>query len=202
MAYFPWPEYLTVDSSVHLGPATSNCSSLSSQGSSVFPLKHPISYTWEFQCCEYSVVEYLWWSHSEDLIFQSQNITQLKVWDSSFAVGTSKIRLIHVCIKVYPPPNSSTLMLDMTKRKSDQMTKILYHWSVKAQSEVHLPWKQPHPDFSWALSTMWRLILASSKTMSIPSQRFKNYFECLTLSMWTILRNNKKRDSNDVSLND
>lgn len=82
MAYFPWPEYVTVDSSLHLGAAISNCSSLSSQGNPVFPLTQPISYTQEFKHCEYSTMEFSCWDHTQDLIFHCYNITQVKLAES------------------------------------------------------------------------------------------------------------------------
>lgn len=153
MAYFPWPEYLTVVSSVHLGPATSNCSSLSSQGSSVFPLKQPISYTWEFRGCEYSVVEFLCWDHSQDLIFQRQNIMQLK------SAGRLRYLLCCGCHIVLRCINHQILPFYCLTWKKENQTR----WQKPLNAEVWKhkvqfisPWKQPCPDFSWALSTMWR----------------------------------------------
>lgn len=98
VACFPWPEYVTTDSSVHLGAAFSNCSSLSSQGNPVFPLEQPIRYTLEFKHCEYSTVEFSCWDHSQDLISQSYNITQLKLAES---LRYLLCCWVPSCIKVY-----------------------------------------------------------------------------------------------------
>lgn len=167
-AYFPWPEYVTMDSSVHLDAAISNCSSLSSQGNPVFPLEQPISYTQEFKHCEYSTVEFSRWDHSQDLIFQSYNITQLKLAES---LRYLLCCWVPSCIKVYQPPNSSTLLLDMTKGKSDQRGQALNIEVWKHKVQFMFPWKRARPDFSWSTMRNVKIISASSKKCAYSSRK-------------------------------